>query len=152
MPTGNSITVSLDLISSIDITLYCVYTMSHWWYFFLLCIISLCFQDAWWTKRCLQYILGGINLQKKYEKYICVRKVKEIIYYFEICLHMKMTCCWSLRSSTHCSLVTPYGDIIWINTGSSNGLVPDGTKPLPEPMLTYQQWGSVVSSWQQFHG
>ena len=25
-----------------------------------------------------------------------------------------------------------------INTGSDNGLVPGGTKPLPEPMLTYQ--------------
>ena len=28
---------------------------------------------------------------------------------------------------------------IWINIGSGNGLLPDGTKPLPEPMLTYQQ-------------
>ena len=27
---------------------------------------------------------------------------------------------------------------IWANIGSSNGLLPDGTKPLPEPMLTYQ--------------
>ena len=26
---------------------------------------------------------------------------------------------------------------IWINIGSGNGLLPDGTKPLPEPMLTY---------------
>ena len=26
----------------------------------------------------------------------------------------------------------------WVNIGSGNGLVPDGTKPLPEPMLTNQ--------------
>ena len=26
---------------------------------------------------------------------------------------------------------------IWVNIGSGNGLLPDGTKPLPEPMLTY---------------
>ena len=26
---------------------------------------------------------------------------------------------------------------IWVNIGSCNGLLPDGTKPLPEPMLTY---------------
>ena len=26
----------------------------------------------------------------------------------------------------------------------------DGTKPLPEPMLTYRQWGSVTITWQ-FH-
>ena len=28
---------------------------------------------------------------------------------------------------------------IWVNIGSGNGLLPDGTKPLPEPMLTYHQ-------------
>ena len=26
---------------------------------------------------------------------------------------------------------------IWVNIGSGNGLLPDGTKPLTEPMLTY---------------
>ena len=38
--------------------------------------------------------------------------------------------------------MTPYGDI-WVNIGSGNGLLPDGTKPLPEPMLTYHQYGPV---------
>ena len=28
---------------------------------------------------------------------------------------------------------------ILVNTGSGNGLLPDGTKPLPEPMLAYHQ-------------
>ena len=28
---------------------------------------------------------------------------------------------------------------IWVNIGSGNGLLPDGTKPLPEPMLSYHQ-------------
>ena len=28
---------------------------------------------------------------------------------------------------------------IWVNIGSSNGLLPDGTKPLPEPMMTSHQ-------------
>ena len=27
----------------------------------------------------------------------------------------------------------------WVNIGSGNGLLPDGTKPLPEPILTYHQ-------------
>ena len=31
---------------------------------------------------------------------------------------------------------------IWVNIGSGNGLSPDGTKPLPEPILT----SSVKSS------
>ena len=29
--------------------------------------------------------------------------------------------------------------LIWINIGSGNGLLPDGTKPLPEAMLNYDQ-------------
>ena len=28
---------------------------------------------------------------------------------------------------------------VLVNTDSGNGLLPDGTKPLPEPMLTYHQ-------------
>ena len=27
----------------------------------------------------------------------------------------------------------------WVNIGSGNGLLPDGTKPLPETMLIYHQ-------------
>ena len=26
---------------------------------------------------------------------------------------------------------------IWVNIGSGNDLLPDGTKPLPDPMLTF---------------
>ena len=32
--------------------------------------------------------------------------------------------------------------MILVNFGSDNGLVPDGTKPFAEPMLTYLQWDS----------
>ena len=30
--------------------------------------------------------------------------------------------------------------LIWVNFGSGNGLLPDGTKPLPEPMLTFRHF------------
>ena len=33
---------------------------------------------------------------------------------------------------------------IWVNIGSGNGLVPDGTKPLSEPMLTHHQRDPVT--------
>ena len=33
----------------------------------------------------------------------------------------------------------PYGDLSLVNIGPGNGLLPDGTKPLPDPMLTYHQ-------------
>ena len=38
---------------------------------------------------------------------------------------------------------------IWVNIGTGNGMLPDDTKPLPEPMLTSNQCGSVAS-WQPF--
>ena len=40
---------------------------------------------------------------------------------------------------------------IWVNIGSGNGLLPDGTKPLPEPMLTAHQWSPVTFILGQFY-
>ena len=48
-------------------------------------------------------------------------------------------------------------DVIWrqgsleVDIGSGNGLLPDGTKPLPEPMLTDHQWSPVTFILGQFH-
>ena len=39
----------------------------------------------------------------------------------------------------------------WVNIGSGNGLMLDGTKPLPEPMLTDHQWGIYGIHLGQFH-
>ena len=60
---------------------------------------------------------------------------------------------WEAFDFTHCDLVMPYNVAIeiWVNTGSGNGLLPDDTKPSPEPMLTYHQWGPVIFIWGQFH-
>ena len=43
-----------------------------------------------------------------------------------------------IKTLTWCGLVTPNGDIDqhWLRWC----LLPDGTKPLPEPMFTYHQW------------
>ena len=35
--------------------------------------------------------------------------------------------------------------------GSDNGLLPNGTKPLPEPMLIKHWWSLVTFTWGQFH-
>ena len=40
---------------------------------------------------------------------------------------------------------------IWVNIGLGNNLMPEGTKPLPESMLTYPQWGSVALTLDKFH-
>ena len=39
----------------------------------------------------------------------------------------------------------------WSTLAQGNGLLPDGTKPLPEPMLTYHQLGRVAFTWVQFY-
>ena len=41
---------------------------------------------------------------------------------------------------THCGLVTQYGSIDLGHIGSSSGVLPDGTKPLPKPILTRHKW------------
>ena len=40
---------------------------------------------------------------------------------------------------------------IWVDIGSGNGLLPDGTKPLPEPMLTYHMYGPMTFIWGQIY-
>ena len=40
----------------------------------------------------------------------------------------------------------------YVNMGSGNGLLPDGTKPLPKPMLTSYQLSSLAHTWKQFNG
>ena len=46
-------------------------------------------------------------------------------------------------------------DSIWWHDlgehGSGNGLLPGGTKPLPEPMFTFHWWSYVTFTFQWFH-
>ena len=39
----------------------------------------------------------------------------------------------------------------WVNISSGNGLLPDGTKLLPKPIFTYQEWGPLVFRQEEFH-
>ena len=39
-----------------------------------------------------------------------------------------------------------------VSIGPGNGLFPDGTKPLPEPKLTYHPWYPMrIMIWRQYH-
>ena len=58
---------------------------------------------------------------------------------------------WVINHLTNWGLVMPYGDMVWVNIGPGNGLLPDGTNPLPEPMLTCHQWCSVAFTWDKFN-
>ena len=41
---------------------------------------------------------------------------------------------------------------IWVNIGSGKGLLPDGTKPSPGPVLINCRWGLAALTWEQCHG
>ena len=55
-------------------------------------------------------------------------------------------CLWL---STYCGLAKPC-DEIWVNLDSGNDLLPDGTKPLPEPILSKHQMCHLASSVSNF--
>ena len=55
-----------------------------------------------------------------------------------------------VHSEWYCGTNENSQDCVWVNIGSGNGLLPDGTKPLPEPMLTSHSWGSMAFTWEQF--
>ena len=78
--------------------------------------------------------------------------------------HQTQGCWWSMCShDSHVS--TCYQGLLWfngnlwyhvlpykvVNIGSGNGLVPDGTKPLPESVLTLHQCGCVTLTWLYLH-
>ena len=50
-----------------------------------------------------------------------------------------------------CSLAFTWAPHIDLGHGSGNGLLPDGTKPLPEPMLTFHLRCSLASTWKWFN-
>ena len=56
---------------------------------------------------------------------------------------------------THCGLVTPYRNKIWVNIWLDNGLIRDSTKLLCwliiNVILTHYQRGLVTITWGQFH-
>ena len=54
----------------------------------------------------------------------------------------------SPKISTHCGLVTTE---ICVKIGSGNGLLPDDTKSLPQPMLISHQWNLEAFIWEQPH-
>ena len=102
----------------------------------------------------MQKIFKVNTMQSIFSKIITVDSEGEEVWgvccEFNLCASsspMKTRFGMSVVNLTHSGLVTPYGD----NISSDNGLMPDGTKPLPEPMLTDHQWSPVTFTLGQFH-
>ena len=87
--------------------------------------------------------------------------------YQEVCFqcikihHKRHRAYGSILCLTHCGLVTPYGhiDLVqnwlmapshYLNQWHQAITWTNGTKPLPEPMLTYHQWVVWQITWEQF--
>ena len=69
-------------------------------------------------------------------------------------LHLSCTNPSTTPSAFNSSALTcehPRNGVIWVDIGSGNGLLPDSTKALPEPMLTYHHSCSVAFIWEQLH-
>ena len=66
-------------------------------------------------------------------------------------------CIWKCCQQIFSHFVNSLGpsDAIWWHRsgqlGSGNGLLPDGTKPLPAPMLTYHKYGPMAIAQGVFH-
>ena len=52
--------------------------------------------------------------------------------------------CLKIAHLTHCGLAMPYGDTDLGQHWLSKGLLPEDTKPLPDPVLAYNQRCSVA--------
>ena len=52
--------------------------------------------------------------------------------------------CRRAVDSSSCGLLMSYVDIDLDHIGSGYGLLPEGTKPLPEPILTHHQYVSIT--------
>ena len=68
---------------------------------------------------------------------------------------------WHVNVPLHCMVIPlwphyaiwphRFGNIDLVNIGSGNGLVPLGTKPLPEPLLTYHHQSPMSFIWRHCH-
>ena len=76
---------------------------------------------------------GQTSVQSQYN-YFHLRKC-----IWKCCLQMSAIFETSICPLTYCDLVMPYAPQIWVKIGLGNGLLPDGTKPLPKPILTNHQ-------------
>ena len=100
------------------------------------------YNPSYWNIRLLCYQCVGILIIKLrwfYHSFIFIMWTPIYIVLFGICI------------LTHCGQGHHMATEIWVNIGSGNGLLPDGTKPLPEPMLTDHQWSPVTFILEQFH-
>ena len=59
--------------------------------------------------------------------------------------------CLGLNVLTHCGLVISYDYTDLGQHWPGNGLVPDGIKVLPDPILTYHQRRALAFTWEWFH-
>ena len=105
------------------------------------------------SARCVigvDFVKFSSKFSIKYKKYITDKyKMRPCIYWkyiFENVDHH-----WRPCSGWIVLTYRGLGDIDLVNIGWGNGLVPDGTKQLPQPMLVDYDWSLVAFTWEQFY-
>ena len=91
--------------------------------------------------------IGGHECGECSDHFLCAASQWEMTLQCKVISHRLGTFTkWSLRMQSLLHIWTVnslwwrhMATEVWVNIGSGNGLLPDGTKPLPEPMLTYHQ-------------
>ena len=111
-------------------------------------LMHICITRPQWVKE-LQIWSGGYSLftHKGTFKQVCVSFLRHKKYISKCLLDKQTMLTWcGMQYSAMFSFFNslwPSNNTwqhgIWVNIGSGNGLLPDGTKPLPEPMSTEHQ-------------
>ena len=107
--------------------------------------------SSWWSEYFMLCSIFSVNL----------KLISWNLYYYNLALvELSQNYCSSYLFNLHAFLQCYLQLIgakwrhivagIWVNIGLDNGLLPDGTKPLPEPMLTDHQWSPVTFILGQF--
>ena len=132
----------------------CSWSCTDRWWSNYICLINKLSTEVWLILSLTVMMRRFLMSQNIMIYWITIISIKR---FFQIKFSQKKNCfgdlvsCISIttsRFSPHC-LVTPYGSIYlghhWRHSsGSGNGLLPGGTKPLPEPVMTNHKWGFVT--------
>ena len=97
-------------------------------------------------QHCIIIVQTAVSLFNMINKVAVIRKYKR---HLDSCINLIHILSRLIQrvNSSHCGIWFK----IWVNIGSVYGLWPDGTKQLPEPMLTDHQWSPVTFILGQFH-
>ena len=102
-----------------------------------------------WCRFIGEKVFEIINSKRRFENWICSDGFSPLGQP-RLGFHVGEVPTFTWRFNSLLPIMTPQGED-WVNIGSDNDLLPDGTKPLLELLLTYHQRCTVAFTWEQLH-